>query len=196
VRPARSLFLALLLASFACSSFPEQSVLLVQTTGGQEVAVSTPHGIVFAGRTSTEGMARIVGFFGDGPAIETVEIVPLAPQLCTADPEIRFFEVELSFEPPRPGETLRLAGYVEGARWAGSGRVVSDEGGVHLEGGSLPDSAAAFREEEDRWRLVALVTSGEGGRASLVGPETLWRVLFRPRPYARGEEIPRRPDVR
>lgn len=160
------------------------------------MAVSTPHGIVFTGRTASEGMARIVGFFGDGPAIETVEIVPLAPQLCTADPEIRFVEVEMSFQPPQPGEKLRLAGYVEGARWSGSGRVVVDEGGARLEGSLLPESAAAFREEDDRWRLAGLVSSGEEGRATLVGPETLWRVLFRPRPYARTEVPPRRPDVR
>jgi len=137
----------------------------------------------------------VIGFFGDGPAIETVEIVPVAANLFTAELGIRFPEIDLSFEPAREGERLRLAGYVEGARWSGSARVLGAGGSARLEGGRLPDSAAAFRKEEGRWRLVGLVSRGGSGSV-LLGPETLWRILFRPRPFERERGTPRRPDVR
>ena len=80
--------------------------LEVRSIGGQELAVSTDHGIVFLGRTARSGRVEITAWFGDGPSIEASVVEPLGGGLYTAVTEIRLPSVPLSFVTPRPGQEV------------------------------------------------------------------------------------------
>ena len=192
----RPLLLALALP--ACRTFPDEAVVVVRTAAGEEVDASTTYGVVFAGRTASRGVARVVAFFGDGAAVETGEIEEVAKGLFTVSVEIALPAADISVEPLTPGEELLLAGRSDGIPWTAAARVATGEGGgARIESAVVPPSGAvAFRREEGRWRLAGLVSPSESGSASVVGPETLWRFLFRPRPLGPSPYPPKRPDVR
>lgn len=196
--PLKRLLPTLLLALPACASVPDGPVLVVQTSGGEEVGASTSHGVVFAGRTASKGVARVLVFFGDGPSVETGEIEEAGSGLFTIPVEIAVPTAEISVEPLAPGETLHLAGRSDGVTWRGKGRVAASggAGGIETSEGIPPEGALAFRREEGRWRLSGIVAPAEPGPATILGPEALWRILLRPRPLGPPPHPPKRPDVR
>ncbi len=188
----------LLLALPACASVPDGPVLVVQTSGGEEIGASTNHGVIFAGRTASKGVARVLVFFGDGPSVETGEIEEAGPGLFTVPVELLVPTAEISVEPLAPGETVHLAGRRDGVTWRGKGRVAASGGvgGIEASGGIPPEGALAFRKEEGQWRLSGFVAPAESGPAAILGPEALWRILLRPRPLGPAPNPPKRPDVR
>ncbi|HKB16825.1 MAG TPA: hypothetical protein VKF62_12220 [Planctomycetota bacterium] len=188
----------LLLALPACASLPEGPVVVVQTSGGEEIGASTNHGVVFAGRTASKGVARVLVFFGDGPSVETGEIEEAGPGLFTVSLEIRVPTAEISVESLSPGETVRLAGRRDGVPWTSTGRVAAagGAGGIETSGGIPREGALAFRREEGHWRLSGIVFPADSGPATILGPEALWRVLLRPQPLGPAPNVPKRPDVR
>ncbi|MGH7149594.1 MAG: hypothetical protein ACREIU_02790, partial [Planctomycetota bacterium] len=128
--PLKRLLRTALLALPACASVPDGPVLVVQTSGGEEVGASTSHGVVFAGRTASKGVARVLVFFGDGPSVETGEIEEAAPGLFTVPVEIVVPTAEISVEPLSPGETVQLAGRKDGVTWRRKGTVAAAGGGA------------------------------------------------------------------
>ena len=184
----------------ACRSFPGETVVLIHTSGGEEVGASTTHGIVFPGRYASEGTARVAVWFGDGAAVETGEIEKIVPGLCTVPLEIATPQVEIAVDPPQPGESVLLAGRRDGSLWTAGTRVASATPGepalLDPVGGIPASGALAFREEEERWRFLGFVAPSPSGALPLAGPELTWRFLFRPRPLGPPPFPPKRPDVR
>jgi hypothetical protein len=198
-RPRPSFLLGLAFALGACRAFPEGAVVVVQTSGGEEIGASTTYGVVFAGRTASKGVARVVAFFGDGAAVETGEIEEAGLGLYTVPVEIALPTAEISVAPFVAGQEVLLAGRRDGSPWTAPGRLLPPDGGgerIETAASVPPSGALAFRREEGRWRFAGLVGPTESGRVSVLGPETLWRFLFRPRPVGPPPFPPKRPDVR
>ena len=115
---ALALLLVVSLLCSACQGVRTLSdpTLVIETSGGRELGVSTDYGIVFLGRTARSGPAEITAWFGDGPNIEKTVIEPVGNGLYTAETEIRLPQVEMSFDDPAPGrELVVVGGAVRGA---------------------------------------------------------------------------------
>ena len=183
-------------------------VVRITTEGGNELGVSTDYGVVFLGRTATRGPVAIEAHFGDGPSVERSITEPVGGGLFTALTEIELPSVPISFDPPRAGEALVVAGRTTQGQWERATSVVIDERvfGLLVEsiGGALDEGdqvgAGVFRQinEYDR-ELVGLV-SGKltlDGRTYLavVGPEVTWRLVAHRRDLLRRKPWVYREDV-
>ncbi len=73
-QPRRTLALLALLALASCSGTRKLTdpVLNIRTSGGDELGVSTDHGVVFLGKYAERGEVDVTAFYGDG---ETLEIM-------------------------------------------------------------------------------------------------------------------------
>lgn len=171
--------------------------LVIQTTGGSELGVSTDYGIVFLGRTARAGQAQVTIWFGDGPNIEKTVIEPVDNgTLFTLETEIRLPTVEMSFDDPRPGTKLVLIGRTEEGLWSEPVTVTEDQRVLGLMTTvpdrlrDAPDQIGAglymFLDEQGvQKKLVGLVSgrivlqSGSSEREYLtyVGPTDLWRLV-------------------
>jgi hypothetical protein len=196
----------------ACHSARPDPTVLVRTTRGVELGVSTTHGVVFLGSTAISGEAEIVSWFGDGPSLEPTLIEPLGDGLYTLPVEIDLPSVAIGFELPPPGAELLVRGRDDDGPWE---RRVRRVGGVATRGLLLepPEeplpaiSLGAGVFTTDRLgdqRLVGLLT----GRARIdsdgasrevlcaIGPLDLWRVVTHPRNLHRPSPWVYRDDVR
>lgn len=173
--------------------------LSVRTSGGEELGVSTEHGVVFLGRTANSGRAEITAYFGDGPSVESVVIEPIAPGLCTAETEIRLPSVPMSYEEPPAGSEVWIQGRNEQGNWEALVTVVADpraqgflttipdqvRGRPDQTGAGVYIEAAPLADGTESRRLVGLVAgvvtfSGALGTQqylAIVGPRELWRLV-------------------
>lgn len=216
----RRLLLALLAPLLATSCIATRKLadptVLIHTSGGTELGVSTEYGVVFLGRTARSGDVEITAWFGDGPDIEPSAIEPIGGGLYTAETEIRLPSVPLDFETPAPGDSLLLiARDSDGRRWQEWVRVVSNPRVRGLlvsppqEHALTPAGTGAglFKlPEGDRasMRLVGLVSGrlvletaeGREEYLTVLGPEVLWRLAAHRRDWVRGARLPYREDIR
>lgn len=171
--------------------------LVIETSGGRELGVSTNYGVVFLGRTSHSGPAQITAWFGDGPSIEKTVIEPVERGICyTAEPEIRLPEVEMSFESPTRGTRLLVAGRTPDGPWSEFVEVAEDPRVLGLIT-TVPDRLRSAADqigagvyvlvdpEGTRKKLLGLVSgrivletsSGTREYLTIVGPTDLWRLV-------------------
>jgi hypothetical protein len=188
--------LPILAASCAGTRTLADPTLLMQTTAGTELGVSTDYGIVFLGRTARSGNVNLTAFFGDGPSIEKSAIEPLGGDLYTAEVEIRLPSVPISFDEPAPGDILTVIGRIGASTWSQDVRVLSDPRvyGVIVEVPEVmrerPDQIGAGiysipDGDRSKMRLVAIasgiitITTAEGSTDYLTayGPQHLWRLV-------------------
>ena len=116
-----ALLFAVTLAAPSCQGVRTLAdpTLVMQTSGGSELGVSTDYGIVFLGRTARSGPVQVIAWFGDGPNIEKTVIEPVGGGVYTAETEIRLPHVEMSFEDPLPGTKLLNGPVVQLPQFAG-----------------------------------------------------------------------------
>ncbi|MFT5733144.1 MAG: hypothetical protein ACJAZN_001269 [Planctomycetota bacterium] len=213
-QPRRTLALLALLALASCSGTRKLTdpVLNIRTSGGDELGVSTDHGVVFLGKYAERGEVDVTAFYGDGPTIERSVIEPVGGGLFTAEMDIELPKVPISFEEPRDGETLEIMGRKGNRKWSVLARVRTDPRvlGLLLEVPSgFPDDpdqvgAGVYRKHgRDDRELVGLVTGkiqlesrGSLRRYIAVsGPTVLWRFaahrrdLLRKKPFVYREDI-------
>lgn len=196
------------LSGCAGSRLLTDPVVRITTEGGDELGVSTDYGVVFLGRTSARGPVEIEAHFGDGPSLERSIVEPVGGGLFTALTEIKLPSVLLSFEPPRAGEPLVVAGRNADGPWERSTEAVLDERvfGLLVEpvGDEFDHSdqvgAGVFREVNERERELVGLVSGKltlDGRTYLavVGPEVTWRLVAHRRDLLRRKPWVYREDV-
>lgn len=173
-RPIRLLSIALPLAALAsCSGwffsgiqYPDRSrpVVRVDTRGGVEYGAATEFGVLFLGRTATEGPCRVHYFLGDRLLIDDGSIEPFGGPFLAANIDLRHQGAKLFTEPVRPYHTL-LALVIDDrqaievpVQLASSGDV---EGDVLVPPGRpLPVGTPLFVDDGERRWFVGLV-SGE-----------------------------------
>ena len=100
--------------------------LVLKTTGGEELGVSTEYGVVFLGRSARSGYLDVSAWFGDGMHIESTVIEPIGEGLYTAETEIRLPSVLMTFDTPRPGDSVVVRGRRRGSAWETSAVVASN----------------------------------------------------------------------
>lgn len=207
--PAVAFLAALTTLTPACQGVRTISdpTLVLATSGGTELGVSTDYGIVFLGRTAKAGPIEVTAFFGDGPNIEKSVIEPVGGGLYTAETEIRLPTTELAFEDPSPGTTLYVSGHDASGGWtepvvvAEDARVLGIVTSVpaRLRGATTQIGAGVYLAPEGEAharRLIGLVSGrvvlGTGAAAreylTVVGPTDLWRLVA----HRREEPAPKR----
>lgn len=187
---------ALTLGSCAGVRTLADPTLEIRTAGGKELGVSTDYGIVFLGRTARAGNIEITAFFGDGPNVEKTVIEPISNGLYTAETEIVFPSVSMSFDEPKPGTELLVIGRDKKGPWKAKVLVQSDRrvSGILVtippELADAPDQVGAGvyvlpNGDEKQKRLVGLVSArmrlrtadGKRDYLTVVGPTDLWRLV-------------------
>jgi hypothetical protein len=183
--------------------------LIVQTSAGTELGVSTDYGIVFLGRTAQSGRVHITAWFGDGPQTESSVIEPVGSGVFTAETEIRLPDVPMNFHEVLPGAQVMVVGRRGGETWQ---KIVTVQGDPRVDGILLPGigkiannpdqvGAGVFvlkDEDENTKELVGLVsgtltlTDGEQTKhyTTVVGMKDIWRLVAHRRELDR-----RRPPV-
>ena len=193
-----ALALALALVATACQGTRQLADPLFEVRGPEstELGVATDYGLVFLGRSARSGPVDVTAWFGDGPSTEQAVVEPLGGGLFTAEPEIRFPRVPISFETPPPGTRLVLIGRVGRERWQEEVEVLAD---ARVEGllVRVPKRLATTPAEgaglftvnplaKHELKLVGLVSgrieleSAEGTRVEYLaafGPDQLWRLV-------------------
>lgn len=86
----------------------DMPTVLITTTEGVEQGVLTTEGVLFLGRTSQEGPAKVLYYLGPSPLIEAGEIQPMGGPFLEVDLEVNVPWVPISFEAIRSGEGLKL----------------------------------------------------------------------------------------
>jgi len=213
-RPTTLLALLLALATTACQGAKLQydPTVIIDTRGGRELGVSTNYGIVFLGRTAGAGEADVAVWFGDGPSIEQSVIEPVGAGLYIVDTEIRVPSIPLGFDDPHDGAEVWIQGRDVNGRWRVETRVVRrpDVDGILLEvppslSGSTDQTGAGvfIRDDKGRARVLGLVSGrliletaeSTSSYLTVIGPETLWRLVsYRRDPHVRSR-VPYRDDV-
>lgn len=109
--------LALLATSCTVTRNYADATVTLHTSGGTELGVSTPGGVVFLGNTARSGEVDMTVWFGDGPSIEASIIEPIGNGLYLAQGEIRFPTVEVAFIAPKPGDRVFARGRTGAETW-------------------------------------------------------------------------------
>lgn len=205
--------LGLVLASCAAATRNVQDPTLdIRTSGGNELGVSTPYGVLFLGHTARSGEIEVTAWFGDGPTIEPSVIEPLGGGLYTAQTEILLPTTRMTFRAPRPGDKVTLIGRRGREPWSAEATVRYDPRveGILL---SVPSEvrsddqtgAGVYVGPEDDRRLVGLVSGRlrldtADGRSrdflTVVGPDDTWRLVVHNRSIQRKPRTVYRYDVR
>jgi hypothetical protein len=197
-RPVFAALACLLVASCTASRKLADPTLLIETTGGRELGVSTEYGVVFLGRTARSGPVSLTVWYGDGPSVEASVIEPLGGGLYTAETEIRFPVVPMTFRTPQPNERVVVVGRRRRNTWEAGSQVVSDprvegiliEPVEQLRGQPNQVGAGVFVDEADEdggRRLFLGLVSGSvqlidadgtvHDYLAVMGPEDLWRLV-------------------
>lgn len=206
--------LSLLLASCVGTRKLSDPTLQIRTEHGSELGVSTDYGIVFLGRSASAGRAEITAWFGDGPSVEPVVIEPVGGGLYTAETEIRLPSVALSFDDPRPGEELIVAGRDADGPWETRVHVRDEPRAfgiltdlpAQLAGRADQTGAGVFipDPDDDSRRLLVGLVSGvvsfrthDGARQylAIVGPQDLWRLVTHRRELVKKRRWVYRDDI-
>lgn len=211
------LALALALVATACQGTRKLAdpVLEIRGPEATELGVATDYGLVFLGRSARSGPIEVTAWFGDGPSIEQAVVEPLGGGLFTAEPQIRFPRVPLSFETPAAGSRLVAIGRVGRERWEAEVVVQSDP---RVQGilTTIPAEVVANDhqigvglylvnpEAPHERKLVGLVsgrielTDADGSvrrYLTAFGPDQLWRLVSYRREYPKRRKFVYRDDI-
>lgn len=188
--------------------------VVIETSGGRELGVSTAYGIAFLGRTAQAGQIEVTAWFGDGPQTESTAVEPVGGGVFTAETEIRLPEAILNFVEPKPGQEVLVIGRHGSKIWKEKVAVKKHpqvEGlllPVLREVESAPDQVGAgvFVEQEGdpNPELVGLVSGvlelTHEGRTerylTVVGMRDLWRLVAHRRELDKKRPRVDREDVR
>ncbi|MCC7015186.1 MAG: hypothetical protein IT454_21690 [Planctomycetes bacterium] len=197
MKPVLLALLALIVTACQGTRTLADPVLEIRGEESSELGVATDYGLVFLGRSARSGTVEVSAWFGDGPSVEQVAVEPLGGGLFTAEPEIRFPRVPISFQTPPPGSKLLAIGRVGRERWQAEVEVALDPA---IEGliTSVPPEVVANdgqvgaglyvvdSEDDHKLHLVGLVSGrvevGDGTGSvrrylTVVGPDQLWRLV-------------------
>ncbi|MBM3986841.1 MAG: hypothetical protein FJ294_02665 [Planctomycetes bacterium] len=207
---------ALALLATACQGTRKLADPLIEVRGPEstELGVATDYGLVFLGRSARSGPVDVTAWFGDGPSTEQAVVEPLGGGLFTAEPEIRFPRVPISFQTPPPGTRLLLIGRVGRVRWQEEVEVLSD---ARVEGLLVraPQRLATTPAEgaglfivnplaEHELKLVGLISgrieleSADGAKVEYLaafGPDQLWRLVAHRRNDSKRRKFVYRDDI-
>lgn len=213
MRPLRLALYALVTVLCACESTRnlQDPTVEIRTSGGRELGVSTDYGLIFLGRTARSGEIEVTAWFGNGPSIEPSVVEPIGGGLYTAQAEIRLPRAPMTFQRPKPGDTVTVIGRTGPDRWETDVEVLADprvdgmllEPIDELEGRADQVGAGVYVGSGWRKKLVGLVSgrlrlSGPDGvreYLTVVGPDDLWRLVVYDRSIIHKEPFPRRGDV-
>jgi hypothetical protein len=214
----RTAFLGVLLAALASACTGVRTLadptVVVETTGGIELGVTTDYGVVFLGRTAQAGRVHVTAWFGDGPQTEASVIEPVGAGVFTAETEIRLPSVPMNFRELTPGRKVLVVGRRGDETWS---REVKVRGDSRVEGILLPSLREIERDpsqigagvlvlvddDENQKELVGLVSGSltlEDGTGSeryttVVGIGDLWRLIAHRRDVDRIRRPVSREDV-
>ena len=215
--PALAFALAGALVTTACTTalfdsihYPDRSrpVARIETRGGVEFGATTRDGILFLGRTATEGPCRVHYFLGGEPTpqVEDGEIHPLGGVLYTADIDLKHQNVGILERNLTPNDLLFALVHTP---------LDAPEIPVHLTkdpevegdvldwpGARLPAGTGVFVREGNDLLLVGLVSGevtveGDGGTRkylTLAGPDRLREALAVPHIHPVAPTVKHRPD--
>lgn len=215
MRLSAALLFALLATACQGTRNLADPVLEIRGPEASELGVATDYGLVFLGRSARSGPVLVTAWFGDGPSVEQAVVEPLGGGLFTAEPEIRFPRVPVSFETPAPGTRLMAVGRVGPARWESVVTVRADprvEGILITIPGEAVDNEAQIgaglylfdKDKPQDRRLVGLIsgrlelTDADGAvqrYLTVVGPDQLWRLVTYRRDYPHRRKFVYRDDV-
>jgi hypothetical protein len=188
--------------------------VVIETTGGRELGVSTDYGIAFLGRTAQAGNIEVTAWFGDGPQTESSAIEPVGGGIFTAETEIRIPGAFMNFAEPKPGDEVLVIGRHGSKLWQ---KTVAVKKNAHVDGLLLPvlreienapDQVGAgvfvMKEGDPNPELVGLVSGvlelTDEGRTerylTVVGMRELWRLVAHRRELDRKRQRSEREDVR
>jgi hypothetical protein len=185
---------AIFLASTSCvvNQYQADPTVTLITSGGTELGVSTPGGVVFLGNTARSGEVDMTVWFGDGPSIEASIIEPIGGGLFLAQGEILFPTIDVAFIAPKPGDRVYARGRTGAETWEIDLFPTDDprlEGLGFRSAEDLPRDASQVGAgvfwsdpEKDRDFLIGLVSGrvllSDGTEyISAVGCEGLWRLI-------------------
>lgn len=186
---------------------PQVPVVAIETIAGRELGVSTEDGVLFLGRSSSEGPAKVTYFLDRAPLVEAGMIRPFGASLMKVELDVDIPSVPIDFEMPRAGEELILMGIDDDSRWQVPVTVADDD---RIQGSAVrvPASlklaprhigAGVFRTQDGDLRLIGMVKAmaeaSTGERWYLLaGPNELRRALLEPKDAVPTREIRYRAD--
>lgn len=182
--------LGLLLTGCSVRGSSFDPTVVVLGSGGEELGVSTPYGVVYLGHNVADERVRLVPAFGDGPGVERANSQEVARGLKLAEAAIELPTVPICFNAPAPGSTVIVKGR-DGVRgWQEEATVASVPGAKGLvlrADGSLRRRMEAgvvgpgvyTRDDEGNLLLLGLldgVFEKDGTNyLAVAGPGHLWR---------------------
>ncbi|MBI5849751.1 MAG: hypothetical protein HZB39_01725 [Planctomycetes bacterium] len=194
---------------FSGVQYPDRSrpVVRIETSAGVEYGAATEVGVLFLGRTATEGPCRVHQFLGDDLLVEDGRIDPFGGIYFRATIDRKHQHAPLWTGRLARGDEL-VALVMGDASVQSVGVNVSNDSAVDGDaldapGIPLPAGTPLFREERGRLWFVGLVTGaaeleeqGLGRRAFVVfaGPDRLAEALAVPENAAAPLRIKYRPD--
>ena len=172
----------------APNPLPDRSrpVARIETRGGVELGATTEYGVLFLGRTATEGPCRIHYFLGPTPVVEDGTVESTGSSYYRAEMDLKNQSIRVLEREVEPGDSL-VAMYMAGFDVQTVDVSLSQDPEVDgyvlsWPGASLPAGAAILlRTPEDDYRFVGLV-SGEAELRALAfdaNPEVIFRELER-----------------
>ena len=185
----------------------DRPVVGIQTTKGRELGVTTEDGLLFLGRTASEGPAKALYFLGSAALIEAGDIHKLGGSIFELRLDVQLPTVPISFEPLQVGENLLMIGLDGEDEWQFSvspvkndvifGSVLTYPSGFERKPEYV--GAGVFRSTSRGYVLVgllkgaALFDSGER-YLLLAGLTELKRALMTPRKAVIERRVIYRPD--
>ena len=153
-------------------------VMLVETTGGVEYAAGTDAGVLFLGRTATEGPCAVHYLLGPTPMVDDGVIEPAGGVFRRAAIDLRVPFAHLLPRPLRTDDDIRamwLEGYTVQSVPVRLARGDGLEGDLlEWPGQSLPAGAGLFVPTSgNHWAFAGLVS----GEATLEQPRSTRRLL-------------------
>lgn len=184
----------------------------IRTDAGSELGVSTDYGVVFLGSLAQTGSVDLVAWFGDGPSFEIGVVEAVGSGIYLTDTEIRLPTVGLAFEVPSPGSKVLVRGRRGTEAWEEEAEITTDprvEGVLLKAQGRLAEigesqvGAGVYVGPPGSSALLGLVSGRlrlrgqEGWRdyVTVVGPESLWRLVTYRRNFARQRRWVYRDDI-
>lgn len=191
----RTLLIAISVLLTACSVTRnvQDPTVVLHTSGGTELGVSTPQGVVFLGSTAHSGEVDMTVWYGDGPSIEASIIEPLGDGLYLAQAEISLPTTTIAFPELGPEDHVFARGRHGSEVWEITLYPSSDPritGLAFRSESSLPSEAdqvgaGVFWHDPDTGqdRLIGLISGtvqmGHNGPTYItaIGGQGLWRLV-------------------
>ena len=107
-----SILLGLTALTTSCRNYlvepSDMPTVVITTTEGVEQGVLTTEGVLFLGRTSQQGPAKVSYYLGPSPLVEAGDIKPMGGPLMEVELEVNVPWVPISHEELRLGELLKM----------------------------------------------------------------------------------------